>query len=329
MDRRIPAAGQDNQIAGKGGWGAGQALAIRGQGRDLRGLHPPPPQKVDHAVARKQFDAGPADGFGDGAGALRPAIRHHHLRPGFGQIQRRPIAAVIVGEYQGAAARQHGIATDVLANRRCQHDARTVVVGECQRPLASALGKHHLLGSHPPQALPDFCALSGGLIAGQLRCALAGGPIAGQPRRAFAGGNRSAALTFAGRSRIAVVVAAFQQSEKVLIIVAKRRGSGQQRNFRVAGQFRQGPAQPVGRRCAIQALRAEQQAAAQFPLLVGEHHARAGAGGRQGRHQSGWPAPNHQHIAVGVALRIAVRVRQGRRNAQSSRLAQQMLIQLP
>ena len=60
-----------------------------------------------------------------------------------------------------------------------------------------------------------------------------------------------------------------------------------------------------------------QQAAAEARLLVGQHHPRAGAAGGERRGEPGRAAADHQHVAMGVALVVAVGIGRARRLAEA------------
>ena len=76
-----------------------------------------------------------------------PGERRH---AGIGQITGHPISAVIIGHDDRLIAGTNGIAIHVSLSRRCEHDARAIVVTKHQRALVSTGRQHHLRGAHPP-----------------------------------------------------------------------------------------------------------------------------------------------------------------------------------
>ena len=74
---------------------------------------------------------------------------------------------------------------------------------------------------------------------------------------------------------------------------------------------------------------ARQQAAAEFVLLIGDNHPRAGFGAGQGRRETGRPGADHQHIAMLIEGVVTVRIGRCRRPPESGGLADKMLIRHP
>ena len=131
---------------------------------------------------------------------------------GVGKVECRLIGAVVVGQDDGALARQSAEAVDVGAGGIGQHDAGPVVVGEHQGAFVRAGRQHDLFGADLPQALTRDL------------------------------GRRAARQ---------VVGAALRHDQVVVVVVAGDGGARQQANFGEALQLLDRVADPVGGRAAI------------------------------------------------------------------------------
>ena len=73
---------------------------------------------------------------------------------------RALVAAIAVSEHDCTAAGRHRIPAQIGFHRTRQHDARTIVAAEHQRPLVRSRREHHALRAEVPQApLPPRVAL--------------------------------------------------------------------------------------------------------------------------------------------------------------------------
>ena len=80
-----------------------------------------------------------------------------------------------------------------------------------------------------------------------------------------------------------------------------------------------GRGHPLQRRLTVDRVLFPLQRSTRQRTIVGQHDARAGAAGGQRRAQSGRPAADHQHVAVLVALLVAVGIGQRRRHPEAGR----------
>ena len=87
-------------------------------------------------------------------------IGHRDRNPGFGKIDRCRVGRVVVGDDDRTLCRHHREAVGIAPQRRGQHDARPVVVGEDQRPLDRTGGHDDGLEAQRRQHLTRF-ALAG------------------------------------------------------------------------------------------------------------------------------------------------------------------------
>ena len=131
MHHRRPAAGHAHGIAFDGdGMHAAQRHAL-----DTLGAI-----DIENATAREDGDAlrtGAGENIGGNIGAV---VRHRHGDARGSKIECRLIGGVVVGDDHRALVGRHREAIDIGAERRSEHHARTVVVGEDQRPLDGASG---------------------------------------------------------------------------------------------------------------------------------------------------------------------------------------------
>ncbi len=175
------------------------------------------------------------------------------------------------------------------AHRGGEHDAGQVVVGKHNRTLDGAGGEHHALGAHPPQALP-------GLV---------------------------------GRRHRQVIADAFAHRQQILIVVAE--GSGAAKNAHI-GQRRKlaGHLVHPGKRGDVVYIgRPAPQTPAQRRAIIHQDNAGAAAPGRQGRAQAAGSGTHHQHVAVGEATFVVIRIAEGRRLAETGGGANDALVEHP
>ncbi len=123
------------------------------QGPDLDRAHPPLPMGRGDRMAGHHANAGRLGLVRESAVELRAQVDHRDHDAGAVQIERGSVGGVVVREHDGVAARADRVAVQVAARRARQHDARTVVLGEYQRPLDRAGREHGLPGARLPQAL--------------------------------------------------------------------------------------------------------------------------------------------------------------------------------
>ena len=149
MHARVPAARHRHAIASQLPHRAACSVAREPLDRD--GAHPPPPGRGDDDAALKDRQAGFARQPGPFTFDLDAGIDDGlDLHAGFGQIERRRIGAVIVGEHYALCTRSHAVAVDIALRRPGQHDAGPVVVGEDQGPFQRAGRQHDLSGAYLP-----------------------------------------------------------------------------------------------------------------------------------------------------------------------------------
>ena len=178
---------------------------------------------------------------------------------------------------------------DVGRHGRGQHHARQVVVAEHQRTLVRAGRQDHPAGPDLPQQLARTRA---------------------HPHRQMIGQPLG-------------------DGHQVVVLVAEGRAARQDPDIRPLPQARLDAPGPAQCRLAVDLGRAGQQAAAQLALFVHQDHARAGRGCRVGGRQSRRSAAQHQHIAMGVALVVALGIAGIRRAAQAGGRADPGLVTGP
>ena len=144
--------GQD--IAGQGGRVGDDGAIVLAQLGDLAGIDGVLAGGGDDGVALEDPDSGVFGGFDQRALRVVAQVDHRHVtRTGRLCIQRRLVGRVVVGEDHDLAARQNGEPVDIGAQRRCQHDAGTVIVRENQRAFDRALRQNDPLGADLPEPL--------------------------------------------------------------------------------------------------------------------------------------------------------------------------------
>ena len=125
-------------------------IAFDGDGMgatELHGLHRLAALDIHDAAAGENGDAlgtGARKHIGGDGGTM---IRHGDGDAGGGEVQRRGIGRVVVGDDHRALLRRHREAIGVAAKCRSEHHARPVIVGEDERPLDRARCHHDGLGA--------------------------------------------------------------------------------------------------------------------------------------------------------------------------------------
>ena len=249
-----------------------------------------------HRCERHAIHAQPAGGAGDGhasvyrqpgftrrrepgAARLPPDIGDgRDLDPFLGEGQRAAVAAIVGGDDHGPAARLHAIPRDVGMRGVRQHDPWAVVLREGQRPLHRPRREHDLARPHLPQPLPWEVRVGRGLM----------------------------------------VRDALDEPDVVVRVVAERGRARQQRHPLVGREFGQRLGDPDAGRASRDGGRGiGEQRAAHLCLLVAEDDAAARFGGGECGGEPGWPRADHQHVAMGMALQVAVGVGRGRHSPET------------
>ena len=177
---------------------------------------------------------------------------------------------------------------EVGARRRGEHDARTVVVGEDHVPLDRPGRDHDPPGPDLPEAL-----------ARQLRRRI--GEVVGDP---------------------------LDEADEILRIVAEGRGAQEEAHIRHRREPRRRALRPLE---AFDPLDLHVGLVAQRPaglgLLVADDDARPGLRRRERRRKPRQPAADHQHVAMGVATGVVIRIRLRRGDAEAGRRADLRLVE--
>ena len=122
---------------------------------DHRGPHRARTAHAGHHHPRLALDAELLDGRPRRrtrtAGAGVEHRRHLHPRPG--DVHRRRVRGVVVGEHHRAVRDPHRVPVGEGLRGRGEHHPRPIVVGEDDRALVGAGREHDLAGPHHPQAL--------------------------------------------------------------------------------------------------------------------------------------------------------------------------------
>ncbi len=137
----------------------------------------------------------------------------------------------------------------------------------------------------------------------------------------FACAQLPQALARLAGSRFREMIAeALVEPDRVVRKVTERRGARQQPHTGIGRECGDRPLDPLpGGKSINPRLRVGQQRPARFRLFVAEDHPRAGIRGRHGRGKSRGPGADDQDIAVRMALRVTIRIRQLGRAAESRR----------
>ena len=244
MEGRVPAAGHAYEVAVQGFRCAGKI----GAGIvELGNAHPLDLSLFVFDRANSRIftypDAGIAAAAGQLSGNGRPHIDNGYFGAGLPGVQCGFISAVIVGNQDDIASGQHRKAVDIGAYGACQHNARSIAVGKYQRSLHRACGHDHLLGANLPQS---FLGALGRVLAAQ------------------------------------VLADAFVGHQEVVVEISGYRSAGQQGDVVHAGQGFHGFLDPghgwgIVNQCAF-----TKQGAAEFGLLVHQHHTGTGLACREG-----------------------------------------------
>lgn len=216
-------------------------------------------------------------------------VDDRHLRAARLQIERALIAAIVVRRDDRDAARQHAVAMDVRRHGRRGHHARQIVIAEHERPLVRARGEDHALGAH----LPDHLA------------------------RALAHRHRQ------------MIGEPLHDGHEVVILIAERGAAREDAHVGQLRELRLDLLDPLQRRLAVDLRAAREQAAAQLALIVDEDHARTVDGRRMRGREPRRAAADDEHVAVRVALVVAVGVERVGRLAEAGRLADLLFVLRP
>ena len=125
-----------------------------------------------------------------------------------------------------------------------------------------------------------------------------------------------------------MVVDALDRAIGALVVDAIDRGARHQPHGVEAGKLGEGALDPVERRRAIQAGPLGQEPPAEAEILLGEDHAGAGARRGERRHEARRAGADHQHVAMGVGLLVAVGVGVERGAAKPGAAPDQRLVEL-
>ena len=136
VDRRVPAPRDAHQVAPHPSRLADHPIAGLIEAHDLDRGDPPVAVGGDHRLAAQDLDAALTRPRWQRTLGLGPRVDDGgHLDAGLGQVERRQVGAVVVGEHHRAGARLGRVAVDIGPGRRSEHDAGPVVVGEDERAL--------------------------------------------------------------------------------------------------------------------------------------------------------------------------------------------------
>ncbi len=158
MDQRAPAAGDGQQVAGDL-FDAGGEFAVVVDAADGDAGQPAVAGVrrgggVGHGAADQHPGAGFDGGSGD-VGQLGAGVDDGgDLDAGGAQVRGQGVGAVVGGADDHALPGGHGVAVEVAADGRGEHDAGAVVVLEDQRAFVGAGGQDHLVGTDVPNPLP-------------------------------------------------------------------------------------------------------------------------------------------------------------------------------
>ena len=205
------------------------------------------------------------------------------------KLQRGLIGIIRGGKEHSFCARLHAIAVEERARRAGLHNAGAVIVGKHQWPLDRAGGQNHLFGPHLPHALARGLAIHLRQMVGE----------------------------------------ALDKADKILLVIAEGRGARQRADALMHRHHHQHIQRPLMRLAPVNRLtmRGEQRAA-KFTLLVADDDIGTRLCRRQRSGQARRASAHHQHITMGIALGIMVRVRLFGCNTQTRRMADHRLIEL-
>ncbi len=149
VDGGIPAAGHGQQVTSNL---ARRSTAIACMDFDCRDSARP--FYVAHLARRQDLNASCARRLAQLCVSLFPQINNRRNdNAAIGEFQCVSVAAIVVCKYHGRPTRPDAIAQAIVAGRRSQHHAGTVIVGEGDRPLNRTGSQNDLLRPHLPQAL--------------------------------------------------------------------------------------------------------------------------------------------------------------------------------
>ena len=184
-------------------------------------------------------------------GRLGARVDHRRdLDAGGVRIGRGAPAVVIVGEDRDAPPRRRGVAVDVGAHRARQHHAGAVIVAERDHALERAGGQHRALRHDLPVPLARLVL----------------------------------------RRHRHMIVDALDRGVLAVIEHAGHRRAAHDAHLGQRGELGLDLRGPFGARLAVDLVSLGEQPPAEPEILVGQDHARAGAAGRERRHQTR-PAP--------------------------------------
>ena len=204
------------------------------------------------------------------------------------QFERRGVGAVAYRRDDDAAPGQHGVTLQVLQGCAGEHDSRAIVARKHER-LFDRTGREN-----------DFCRA-------HLPEALAG--------------------TRCGRI-LQMVGQAFAESDEVVREIAECRGTGQQADSRIAGEFFECRCRPC---CGFEAIDAgaalPEQRPTEFGSLVAKNDPPACLGGGECCGETRGAAADDENLTVCKLLRVAVRVGGLRCFAESGHAANQRFVE--
>ena len=205
-------------------------------------------------------------------GPRRPGVDHGlHPHTGPVQVERGVVGAVVRGEHDDLAAREHAVAVQERAGGTREHDARA---GRCRRRRPGARAR----------------------------------PVATTIERARMRHTRWRERCF-GAEGPEVVGAPLEREDEPVVVRAERGGALQVQHLRVRGQLGDRGGDPVERRCAVEPVGARQQRATGLGLLVDEGDAGPGPGGAERGGQARGPGAHDEHVDVVVHGVVAGGVR--------------------
>ena len=283
---RVPAPGDAEQITVDAPWGAGDGVAPITQAGDIDPGEPPAAAGPDDRVSADAFDAG-APGPGRRPAPVAPAQVDDggYRDAGGGEVGRRFVSRIVVGEHHGALTGADRVPVGVGARRRGEHHAGPVVVGEHQGAFDGPGGDHDLAGAHDPH------------------------PLAGLERRWLKH----------------VVGDPLGDRQGVVVVVAEHAGAPEHGHVRHGGELGHHGRHPRRCRRIVDDVVAGIQRAAERRAVVGQDDPSPRPARRQRRRQPRRPAAGHQHVAMGVAVLVAVGVGVGRGLAHARRTADEIL----
>ncbi|MCY1212595.1 hypothetical protein D9M72_243330 [compost metagenome] len=178
---------------------------------------------------------------------------------------------------------------DVGRHRRRDHHAGQVIVAEHQRTLVRAGGQNHPSCADLPQQLARALALRCRQVVGETLC----------------------------------------HGHEIVVLISEGGAARKDRHVRQLAQFGRDLLGPLQRGLAIELGATGKQAAAKLALIVDQDHARTGYCRRMRCPEARRAAANHQHVAVRVALVVAIGVAHVGRLAKTGRVADLLFVLRP